>query len=140
MYDRYCEEGLKGAAPPPESGGASFFSTGYGIPTTFQFNQHNVADDIFGELLGTFGGGLRGTRFSSSLFGDDIFGGGGDGGRGGVQFSGSVFGDDVFGSTNQGALRKAAPMENRLQCSLEELYEGTTKKMKISREIVHISG
>ncbi|MBA0791714.1 hypothetical protein Gohar_016280 [Gossypium harknessii] len=139
VYDRYGEEGLKGVAPPPESGGASFFSTGYGIPTTFQFNQQNVADEIFSELFGAFGGGLRGTRFSSSLFGDDIFGGGG-GGSGGVRFSGSVFGDDIFGSTNPGALRKAAPMENWLHCSLEELYKGTTKKMKISREIVHISG
>ncbi|XP_012452139.1 uncharacterized protein LOC105774259 [Gossypium raimondii] len=139
VYDRYGEEGLKGVAPPPESGGASLFSTGYGIPTTFQFNQQNVADEIFSELFGAFGGGLRGRRFSSSLFGDDIFGGGG-GGRGGVRFSGSVFGDDIFGSTNQGALRKAAPMENWLHCSLEELYKGTTKKMKISREIVHISG
>ncbi|MBA0758847.1 hypothetical protein Gotri_021809 [Gossypium trilobum] len=134
VYDRYGEEGLKGVAPPPESGGASFFSTGYGIPTTFQFNQQNVADEIFSDLFGAFGGGLRGTRFSSSLFGDDIFGGGG-GGRGGVRFSGSVFGDDIFGSTNQGALRKAAPMENWLHCSLEELYKGTTKKMKICREI-----
>ncbi|KAG4212958.1 hypothetical protein ERO13_A01G019700v2 [Gossypium hirsutum] len=139
VYDRYGEEGLKGVAPPPASGGASFFSTGYGIPTTFQFNQQNVADEIFSEFFGAFGGGLRGTRFSSSLFGNDIFGGGG-GGRGGVRFSGSVFGDDIFGSTNQGALRKAAPMENWLPCSLEELYKGTTKKMKISREIVHISG
>ncbi|MFQ6620813.1 hypothetical protein Gotur_001602 [Gossypium turneri] len=135
VYDRYGEEGLKGVAPPPESGGASFFSTGYGIPTTFQFNQQNVADEIFSELFGAVGGGLRGTRFSSSLFGDDIFGGGG-GGSGGVRFSGSVYGDDIFGSTNPGALRKAAPMENWLHCSLEELYKGATKKMKISREIV----
>jgi len=27
-----------------------------------------------------------------------------------------------------------------LPCSLEELYKGTTKKMKISREIVDVSG
>ncbi|XWS54134.1 hypothetical protein CRYUN_Cryun10bG0062500 [Craigia yunnanensis] len=73
VYDQYGEEGLKAATPPPESGAASFFSTGYG-PTTFQFNPRN-SDDIFAELFGyssSFGGGggrgMRGTRFSSSLF------------------------------------------------------------------------
>ncbi|KAK1368717.1 putative DNAJ heat shock family protein [Heracleum sosnowskyi] len=36
--------------------------------------------------------------------------------------------------------RKAPPVENRLPCSLEELFKGTTKKMKISREIADASG
>ncbi|KAM7277115.1 hypothetical protein ACFE04_018981 [Oxalis oulophora] len=35
---------------------------------------------------------------------------------------------------------KAAPIENRLPCSLEELYKGTTKKMKISKVVVDASG
>ncbi|XVF02050.1 hypothetical protein REPUB_Repub04eG0142900 [Reevesia pubescens] len=132
VYDQYGEEGLKGAVPPPESGGASFFSTGDGS-TTFQFNPRN-ADDIFAEFFGyssPFGGSyMRGTRFSSSIFDDGMFGSLGEamgGGSGG-------------GSMYQGASRKAPPIENRLPCSLEELYKGTTKKMKISREIVDMSG
>ncbi|KAJ8464444.1 hypothetical protein OPV22_026996 [Ensete ventricosum] len=36
--------------------------------------------------------------------------------------------------------RKAARIENRLACSLEELFNGTVKKMKISREILDASG
>ncbi|CBI30610.3 unnamed protein product, partial [Vitis vinifera] len=36
--------------------------------------------------------------------------------------------------------RKAPPIENTLPCSLEDLYKGTTKKMKISREIMDASG
>lgn len=36
--------------------------------------------------------------------------------------------------------RKAKPVENRLPCTLEELYKGTTKKMKISRNIADVSG
>ncbi|KAG0456027.1 hypothetical protein HPP92_023815 [Vanilla planifolia] len=53
----------------------------------------------------------------------------------------SLFGDDVFGSAADGLReKKAPPIEKRLPCSLEELYTGTTKEMKISREIAEISG
>ncbi|RWR97501.1 dnaJ subfamily B member 13-like protein [Cinnamomum micranthum f. kanehirae] len=53
--------------------------------------------------------------------------------------------DDLFGSFGeasavQNPTRKAPPIESTLPCSLEELYKGTTKKMKISREILDISG
>lgn len=141
VYDQYGEEGLKGQVPPPDAagfggggGGTTFFSTGDG-PTAFRFNPRN-ADDIFAEFFGSSspfgvrggGGGMRGSSmFSSGLFGDDFsrFGGGGGGSEG--------------GSFSQG-MRKAAPIENYLPCSLEELYKGTTKKMKISREIADVSG
>lgn len=122
--------------PPPDAaggpgGGATFFQTGDG-PNVFRFNPRN-ANDIFAEFFGfssPFGGmggpgsGMRGgnTRFSSSMFGDDIF---------------SSFGDSR--SMNSGP-RKAPPIEQRLPCSLEELYKGATKKMKISREIADASG
>lgn len=36
--------------------------------------------------------------------------------------------------------RKAPPIETRLAATLEELYTGTTKRMKISRDIVDASG
>lgn len=35
---------------------------------------------------------------------------------------------------------KAPPMEKKVQCTLEELYNGWTRKMKISRNIVDYSG
>lgn len=151
VYDQYGEEGLKGGVPPPDAaggpGGATYFSTGGGTP--FTFNPRN-ADDIFAEFFGfrgTGGGGggggdgsgMRGTRFSSSMFGDSMGGfdniftsfGNGSGGGGGA-----------FGSGGGGGpvTRKAAPIERNLPCTLEELYKGTTKKMKISRDIVDISG
>nr|DAD21063.1 TPA_asm: hypothetical protein HUJ06_022526 [Nelumbo nucifera] len=133
IYDQYGEEGLKGQVPPPGAGGpggASFFHTGDG-PNVFRFNPRN-ADDIFAEFFG----------FSSPFGG---MGGGGGGTRGGSRFPGGLFGDDIFASFGEGASmnqgpRKAAPIENYLPCSLEELYKGTTKKMKISREISDISG
>ncbi|XP_009392429.2 uncharacterized protein LOC103978378 [Musa acuminata AAA Group] len=138
IYDQCGEEGLKGQVPPPEAnGGATFFSSGGDGPTVFRFNPRN-ADDIFAEFfgfsspLGDMGGarsngGVRGgTRFSSGVFGDDLFG--------------SAFGGGVEGPMNSRRPQKAAPIENLLPCSLEELYKGTTKRMKISREIADMSG
>lgn len=135
IYDQYGEEGLKGQVPPPGAGGSSF---NFGGPTVFRFNPRN-ADDIFAEFFGFsspfggMGGGVKrgGTsRFGGGMFGDDFFsqafGGEGMGGAGGPM--------------NAGRSQKAAPIENLLPCSLEELYKGTTKKMKISREIADVSG
>lgn len=138
IYDQYGEEGLKGQVPPPGAGGSSFNFGGGDGPTVFRFNPRN-ADDIFAEFFGFsspfggMGGGVKrgGTsRFGGGMFGDDFFsqafGGEGMGGAGGPM--------------NAGRSQKAAPIENLLPCSLEELYKGTTKKMKISREIADISG
>lgn len=138
IYDQYGEEGLKGEFPPPEadgSGNASFFpgGGGGGGPTVFRFNPRN-ADDIFAEFFGF-----------SSPFGS-MGGGANNGGvrDGGPRFSNSLFGSAAFGGAegpmNSRRPQKAAPIENVLPCSLEELYKGTTKKMKISREIADASG
>ncbi|XP_061341528.1 uncharacterized protein LOC133287868 isoform X2 [Gastrolobium bilobum] len=132
IYDRYGEEGLKGQMPPPDAGGASFFHTGDG-PTTFRFNPRN-ADDIFSEFFGF-----------SSPFGGMGGGGGGSGMMGGSRSFGGIFDDDIFSSFGEGrpmnrVPRKAPPIEKTLPCSLEELYMGTTKKMKISRELADASG
>ncbi|KAF3326589.1 dnaJ subfamily B member 4-like protein [Carex littledalei] len=143
IYDQYGEEGLKGGVPPPGAGGAggaSFFPGGAdGHTTTFHFNPRN-ANDIFAEFFG-----------SSSPF-SNMGGSGMRGGPTGMRFSsgGGLFGDDLFSSAFSGAngpmhmnmnrQMKAAPIERTLPCSLEELYKGTTKKMKISREIADASG
>ncbi|KAL7000467.1 hypothetical protein U1Q18_001618 [Sarracenia purpurea var. burkii] len=137
VYDQYGEEGLKGQVPPHDAGGpggATFFSTG-NCPTTLRSNPSN-ADDIFAEFFGSstsvegFGGSTRGggSRFGN-LFDDDIFGSFGERGGGG----GGAY-------MYQASPRKAPPIERILPCSLEELYKGSTKKMKISREIADMSG
>ncbi|CAM6127984.1 unnamed protein product [Calypogeia fissa] len=134
IYDQYGEEGLKGQVPPPgaQQGG---YSNG-GTTNTFRFNPRN-AEDIFAEFFGgsPFGGmgGMSGmgSRGGRANFGDGMFGG---------------FGatDNVFRSFGDVAQssgpRKAAPVENKLQCTLEELYNGNTRKMKISRNIADASG
>ncbi|KAL4573159.1 hypothetical protein LXL04_019956 [Taraxacum kok-saghyz] len=149
VYDQYGEEGLKGQVPPPDAaggpGGATYFSTGGGTPYTF---NPRSADDIFAEFFGFRGSGgggdpsgMRGVRFSSNSFGDNMGGfenifssfGGGGGGSGGGPFASS-------GGGFSSGPRKAAPIERTLPCTLEELYKGTTKKMKISRDIADVSG
>lgn len=127
MYDQYGEEGLRG---PVGAGG--FSGAPEGGPTTFRFNSRSP-DDIFSEFFGFSGfggmGDMGGSRagasgFPRGMFGEDIFasfrGGGGEG-------SGNV-------------LRKAAAIERTLPCTLEDLYKGTTKKMKISRDVPDASG
>ncbi|CAN4094726.1 unnamed protein product [Withania somnifera] len=52
------------------------------------------------------------------------------------------FGGSEGYSSNSGTRvdRKASPMENKLPCSLEELYKGSRRKMKISRILLDDSG
>lgn len=134
VYDQYGEEGLKGQVPPPP-GSAGGFGGGGGGPTTFRFNARNP-EDIFSEFFGfssPFGGGM----------GD--MGGGPRGGAAGFQRG---MYDDIFaqfrGAAGEGSAsmppRKGAAIERHLPCSLEELYKGTTKKMKISRDVIDSSG
>ncbi|KAE8674265.1 putative glycogen phosphorylase [Hibiscus syriacus] len=82
--------------------------------------------------------GPGGTFFQTGKGPGCSYGGGSGGGmRGGLRASGSMF--DEGRKIGQGP-RKAAPIEKTLPCSLEVLYEGSTKKMKISREIAEASG
>ncbi|XP_074264459.1 uncharacterized protein LOC141586949 [Silene latifolia] len=137
VYDQYGEEGLKGQVPPPGAGGFAGGSDGGNGFTSFRFNSRS-ADDIFSEFFG----------FSSP------FGGMGDmgGSRGGGPPAfgrGGMFGEDIFHQFRAGGSgaaeassmpRKAPAIERTLPCSLEDLYRGTTKKMKISRDVFDASG
>lgn len=135
VYDQYGEEGLKGQVPPPGAGGYPGTSDGGAGHGSFRFNPRS-ADDIFSEFFGfssPFGGGMG-----------DM----GGGRAGGSSFPRGMFGEDIFTSfrnaAGEGASsnvpRKAAPIERTLPCSLEDLYKGTTKKMKISREVTDATG
>ncbi|KAK9114074.1 hypothetical protein Syun_020871 [Stephania yunnanensis] len=49
--------------------------------------------------------------------------------------------EEIFRGSGAGAAqRKAAAIENKLPCSLEELCLGTNKKMKISRDVADSNG
>ncbi|KAE8124101.1 hypothetical protein FH972_019011 [Carpinus fangiana] len=131
IYDLYGEEALKsGQFPPPppassRAGGSHSHHQHYynhgrqQHPTSFRFNPRD-AEDIYAEIFGSESNGNAG--------------GAGGGAR--------AFGRDGFFRAPSGgsAPRKAAPLEIMLPCSLEELYKGAKKKMRISRNVYDISG
>ncbi|KMZ63139.1 Chaperone protein dnaJ [Zostera marina] len=137
VYDQYGEEGLKGQVPPSSAGGpgpgvsTTYFSTG-DFNNVFRFNPRS-ADDVFKEVFGSSSpfdgmgsGGMRGSPGMAGMFGDNVFNFGGGGGDSSMHF-------------HHSQPRKAPAIENQLPCSLEDLYKGTTKKMRISRELLDAS-
>jgi DnaJ family protein B protein 4 len=142
---RYIE-GLKGGAGSAGGGGFPGGAAG-GFPGGFSFQsfggnggpqgsfrgfQPRDANDIFSQF---FGGGSGGGAFSS------MFGGGGghpmhdsDEEGGGNPFA--QFGMGGGGGGGQRAQRqaKAAPIVKTLTLTLEELYNGADKKLRITRQ------
>jgi len=112
IYDKFGEEGLKNGM-----GGAGFSS--HFTPSS--------ADDIFRTFFG-----------NEAAF-SEMFGGGFGGGFGDMHSGFSSFGRDPFSSRSMRP-RKGQTITHKLMCSLEELYTGTKKKMKISRRLQDASG
>lgn len=122
MYDQHGEEGLKDM-PPSDPGSSSYGNNKNG------FNPRN-AEDIFAEFFGTspfdFGSSPsagRGKRYPQNEGGSD-------------QHMYRTYSEGGGSSTP----KKPQPIENKLPCTLEELYTGSTRKMKISRTIVDSNG
>lgn len=121
IYDQHGEEGLKDRPPPDHN------------ESTSGFNPRN-AEDIFAEFFGSspfgFGssGGGRSRRYQSE---GGVYGG----------FSGSEQSFKTHSSGERGNMpKKPPPVESKLPCSLEELYSGSTRKMKISRTVMDANG
>ncbi|KAG2176602.1 hypothetical protein INT44_007266 [Umbelopsis vinacea] len=163
IYDQYGEEGLKGG-PPPSSGGAGGaggfpggfsggFPGGAGGPggTTFSFSSGGPrgaggyapsdADDIFKHFFASFGGGgMGGMPGMGGMHAEDDMGGGMPGGMPGGGFGGfSNFGGGgrPRASGFQSAQQREKPpaIKRPLPISLEDLYTGTTKRLKVTRKI-----
>ncbi|KAK9901802.1 hypothetical protein M0R45_001964 [Rubus argutus] len=139
IYDLYGEEALKsGQFPPPSSSRSAathhphYYNHHRHHPnTSFRFNPRD-ADDIYAEIFGSESGGTAGGSSS-----------GGRGYRDGFFRTSNGAGGPEFAGTSSGpgpGPRKANAVENTLACSLEELYKGFKKKMKISRSICDSAG
>lgn len=127
IYDQVGEEGLKGMG----DGGAGGMPNGFagfgggGMPGGFSFG----------------GGGFRSGRGGANGFhpsdANDIFSTffGGANPFGGMGMSMDMDDDAFPGMGREYSSRQAraqtAPIEHRFKCTLEELYTGTTKKLKI---------
>lgn len=115
IYDQYGEEGLKAGGAPGFNGMPGAGNGADGFRYTFQGDPY----DLFSRFMGGRDAGMFGGFGDAGMFGDrSIFEQMGHGGFGGVS-----------GSTGQ---KREFPVA--LQLSLEELYQGTTKKMKITRK------
>lgn len=112
IYDQYGEDGLKSQVPPPPGAGHGGHE--------FRFNARSP-EEIFSEFFGSSGGPFDARAFNR----DNLF---------------SAFGRGGAGETSSQVMRKGPPIERALACSLEDLYKGTTKKMKISREVLDATG
>lgn len=84
-----------------------------------------------------FGGGPGGFQSPDDLF-REFFGGSGLGSGFGMGNMGGMHGMGGFGSTRP--TRKMHDTEVNLSLSLEELFTGTTKKMKITRNVTRADG
>lgn len=156
VYDQYGLEFLLkgGSAPPPgaeeggmpggfaggfpggfqsfgnSGGGRTFHFSTSGGPGGFNFGN---PEDIFAQFARSNGGGSGG---SGGFEQDDLFemlGGMGGGGR-----SARMRGGANFGASPRAPPRPTTPevsiVEKDLPVSLEDLYKGTKKKMKINRK------
>lgn len=159
-YDDYgLEFLLRGGAPPPESGGAGGnpFAAG-GMPAGFNFGDMGGGGGGGGARTFHFstGGGANGFNFRSA---DDIFGefarggglGGGDdindifaqmagGGRRSSRMRSSGYDGGDFQTSRREKTPEVTTVEKPLAISLEDLYSGVTKKMKIKRKLFDDSG
>ncbi|KAL2327189.1 hypothetical protein Fmac_020616 [Flemingia macrophylla] len=120
IYDFYGEEALKSGQVPPlphsssSSSSRAFHHHYQNPPPSFHFNPRD-SKDIYAELFdsndSTAASSRRGAFFRTSN------------GTSSSSSSAAAF-----------SSRKATPVENALPCSLEDLYKGDKKKMKISRK------
>lgn len=127
IYDKYGEEGLKASV----DAGASSSMNG-----NRRFNPRN-AEDVFAEFFGSskpFEGMGRAKSMRFQTEGAGTFGGFG----GGNENKFRSYNDSAGTSSSQPW--KPPAVETKLPCTLEELYAGSTRKMKISRNVVRPTG
>ncbi|CAL9238196.1 unnamed protein product [Arabidopsis halleri] len=113
IYDQYGEDGLT-ATETASSQQQNYSSGNNNNNAGFRYYPRD-AEDIFAEFFGA----------SEKVFG----GGGGGGGR----FKTAEAGSQTNRKTPVN--RKAPAIESKLACTLEELYKGGRRKMKISRVV-----
>ena len=123
IYDQVGEEGMQYAGQEGSTG-SSHFEGFPGGSTTFHFSSSSAnPNDIFRNFFGT----------------SDPFaaGGFGDGFTGHSQFMGPGFGSFGMrrGPQTSSSATKAPPVNHVLNVTLEDLYLGTTKKMRITKKV-----
>ncbi|TNM85402.1 hypothetical protein fugu_007673 [Takifugu bimaculatus] len=136
IYDRYGEEGLKGGGPSGPGGPGTFSYTFQGDPHAI-FEEFFGGRNPFGQFFGSRNGGM-----DEDMDTDDPFARFGMGGSGMGGFS-RTFSSGMGGLGGHSSVVKKQqdpPLVHDLQVSLEEILNGCTKKMKISRKRLNPDG
>ncbi|KAH7033165.1 uncharacterized protein B0I36DRAFT_240909 [Microdochium trichocladiopsis] len=163
-YDQYgLEFLLRGGAAPPPGENPFAGAGGGGMPPGFDFGGMPGGGGGGARTFhfSTGGGGPGGFNFSNpeSIFAEFMRGSGGGGGMGDEEDFASMFGGgmpragprssrmrsqfggaDPFGGPPRAATPEVTTVERALPLTLEELFNGTTKKMKIKRKTYDDSG
>ncbi|KAH3756952.1 dnaJsubfamily B member 13 [Pelomyxa schiedti] len=140
IYDQVGEEGLKGGIDPNMAGaggafpgfgampgGASFMFSSNGRPGGFGgFGGQRDPFEIFKEFFGSSGLGSMGMNMGMDFGGDDD--------EGPQLFSQS------FPSHTKPRSRIPEPIYREFHCSLDELYKGAVKRLKVTKTITDNSG
>lgn len=128
VYDRSGEEGLKGGGGPTAGGPSSF-------NYTFQGDPHAIFAEFFGgrnpfdQFFGSHSGGLHENMDTDHPFSHFGMGGSGPGGLP-RSFSSGLGGMGGDSSTK----RQDPAVVHNLHVTLEEVFSGCVKKMKISHQ------
>ncbi|KAF8983511.1 hypothetical protein BGZ46_010108 [Entomortierella lignicola] len=148
IYDQYGEEGLKGGGDPdpsageqggfpggfsrgfPGTGGQSFrFSTGGPGSTGGAGFRPTDAENVFRQFFSSFSGG-GGSGGFEGMGNEDETGG----------FSGGIPRMNARGRQAATASEKPPPLVRPLPLSLEDLQQGVTKRLKVTRKVISHSG
>ncbi|CAN6247331.1 unnamed protein product [Urochloa humidicola] len=131
IYDQYGEEGLKGM-PPPGSQSRSATAAGPSGPSNFRYNPSDP-DDFFAEFMAshkTYSFEQDRTRFQQRSNWTSARN----------TRSEAPPGSRKESSASTSQAEKPPPVEKTLPCTLEELYNGTKRKMKITRNVAKPDG
>ncbi|KAK3155922.1 hypothetical protein QOZ80_2AG0100440 [Eleusine coracana subsp. coracana] len=131
IYDQYGEEGLKGM-PPPGSQSRTSTAAGPSGPSNFRYNPSD-SDDFFAGFMASnkhYSFDKDQTRYLPRSHWTSA--------RNTRSEASSTQQRESSASTSQ--LEKPLPVERTLPCTLEELYNGTKRKMKITRNVAKLDG
>lgn len=142
IYDKYGEEGLKaggsGGSGPSAGPGMYTFTSTPGVDPFETFRQFFGDEDPFASFFGgssrsTGGPGGRHMFFSTNMNGHDQMDIDDDVGYG--------FGRSPFSAAPRAGRKRQDPAITKdLQLSLEEVYSGVTKRMKIKKQVIGTNG
>ncbi|VDM40520.1 unnamed protein product [Toxocara canis] len=125
IYDKYGEDGLKAGGEGGPGGPGGYHYEFQGDPMRMFAQFFGTGEDPFSSFFN--GGGAGGPQVFFSTGGDDLHG-----------FGGMPFG--MGGGGHARRQRQDPTVQHDVLVSLEDIYKGCTKRMKITRKVLNSDG